>query len=275
MTSESGKENAGLQGLFNSLAASYERKGPRFFSHFGRRLVERVNPVAGAKVLDVATGRGAVLFPAAERVGPQGAVAGIDFSSRMITETAAEVAAAAIGNVRLQQMDAEHLEFRSDSFDYVLCGLSLLFFPNPHRALRELYRVLKPGGSVGLTTFAKDSPIQQVYVPALRRHLSLPQDGTAAPPRFDTKEELRSAVSEAGFTRVVAETEDGDFVYTSEDELWEVVLASGYKRFVDQMTESAREEAKADLYERLRPLKRVDGVHAVYRVLFASGLKPK
>jgi hypothetical protein len=48
----------------------YDRVGPRFFSHFGRRLVALAQIPSGAHVLDVATGRGAVLFPAAECVGP-------------------------------------------------------------------------------------------------------------------------------------------------------------------------------------------------------------
>jgi len=274
MNSEPGKANAGLLGVFNSIAASYERRGPRFFSHFGERLVERMRIASNAHVLDVATGRGAVLFPAAACVGERGQITGVDFSSAMISETAAEVDGLKIRNIELRQMDAGNLEFPDSTFDYVLCGLSLWFFPNPQQALQEFFRVLKPGGRAGLTTFHKDSPIQQVYVPALRRHLPPAKDaGTVSPPRFDTAEQLDSALRQAGFNGMQIEAEERDFVYASEDELWEVVLAGGYKRFVDQMSDSARENAKADLYEHLQPLKRADGVHAAYRVWFASGIK--
>ncbi len=61
-------------GVFSRGAATYDRVGPAFFSHFGRRLVELAQIPSGARVLDIATGRGAVLFPAAEAVGPQGQV---------------------------------------------------------------------------------------------------------------------------------------------------------------------------------------------------------
>jgi hypothetical protein len=59
-----------VSGVFSQVAVTYDRVGPRFFSHFGRRLVALAQIPGGAHVLDVATGRGAVLFPAAECVGP-------------------------------------------------------------------------------------------------------------------------------------------------------------------------------------------------------------
>jgi len=59
--------------VFDRAAATYDRVGPRFFSHFGRRLTELAELAPGMRVLDVAAGRGAVLFPAAEKVGAAGA----------------------------------------------------------------------------------------------------------------------------------------------------------------------------------------------------------
>ncbi len=62
------KEN--VAGLFDRVASTYDRVGPRFFSHFGRRLVELAQIPSGADVLDVAAGRGAVLYPAADKSIP-------------------------------------------------------------------------------------------------------------------------------------------------------------------------------------------------------------
>jgi hypothetical protein len=59
-----------VSGVFSQVAVTYDRVGPRVFSHFGRRLVALAQIPSGAYVLDVATGRGAVLFPAAKCVGP-------------------------------------------------------------------------------------------------------------------------------------------------------------------------------------------------------------
>jgi len=62
------------------------------FRYFGARLVEAAGVEPGDRVLDVATGRGAVLFPAAERVGPTGEVTGIDLSPEMVRLTGADLA---------------------------------------------------------------------------------------------------------------------------------------------------------------------------------------
>ena len=71
-----------IAGVFGRAAPIYDRIGPRFFAHFGRRLVELAEVPSGARVLDVATGRGAALFAAAEAVGRHGHVTGIDLSEQ-------------------------------------------------------------------------------------------------------------------------------------------------------------------------------------------------
>src|SRR5438093_12954754 len=95
--------------LYTRAAGSYGKIGPRLFQHVGRRLVEVAGVFPGARVLDVATGRGAVLFCAAERVGPTGQVLGIDLSEGMVRETAAEIDRAGLANAEVRLMDAEQL----------------------------------------------------------------------------------------------------------------------------------------------------------------------
>jgi hypothetical protein len=67
--------------IFDRAAATYDLVGPPFFAHFGRRLVELARLAPGERVLDIATGRGAVLFPASEAVGPSGRVTGTEPST--------------------------------------------------------------------------------------------------------------------------------------------------------------------------------------------------
>jgi ubiquinone/menaquinone biosynthesis C-methylase UbiE len=129
MSDRERRRKEGLARLFDQVASTYDHVGPRFFSHFGRRLVEVTQIPTGAVVLDVATGRGAILFPAAEQVGPQGHAVGIDLSARMVRETVAEIKSCGLKNIEVFQMDAEYLTFPGASFDVVLCGLSLFFFP--------------------------------------------------------------------------------------------------------------------------------------------------
>ncbi|MDQ3005141.1 MAG: methyltransferase domain-containing protein, partial [Chloroflexota bacterium] len=143
-----------LQGVFTRSASSYERI--RYFPIFGQWLVETAQIPEGAKVLDVACGRGAVLFPAAERVGSGGHVTGIDLAEGMARETQMEIERRGLRQAEARQMDAEHLTFPDSSFDFALCGFSLQFFPHLEQALSEFRRVLKPNGHVTVTTWGAD-----------------------------------------------------------------------------------------------------------------------
>mgnify|MGYP000955715150 CR=1 FL=1 len=132
-----------ISGVFDRAAVTYDQLGPHYFSYFGRRLVDLMLLPAGASVLDVATGRGATLFPAAAKVGIHGRVVGTDFAATMVAETANELVLRNVTNVEVRQMDAEHLEFPHESFDYLLCGFALFFFPQLERAMAEFRRVLQ------------------------------------------------------------------------------------------------------------------------------------
>src|SRR5260370_509274 len=155
MSGEQSGPEPGIVGVFSRAAATYDRIGPQIFAHFGEWLVQRARLAPGETVLDVAAGRGAVMFPAARRVGPNGRVIGIDLSAAMVSETAADIRNANLPQIELWQMNAEHLDFPDAAFDAVLCGFALWFFPHPVHALHEFLRVLKPGGRVLLTTWAE------------------------------------------------------------------------------------------------------------------------
>ncbi len=80
MSTEERSSQEGIIGVFSRAASTYDSIGPRFFSQLGQRLVEVSHVTPGADVLDVAAGRGAVLFAAADQVGPEGLVVGIDLA---------------------------------------------------------------------------------------------------------------------------------------------------------------------------------------------------
>ena len=101
-----------VAGVFGRSAETYDRVGPSMFVPVGRRLVALAQLPAGATVLDVATGRGAVLFAAAEQVGPQGRVIGIDLAEAMVQETATDIRRQGLANAAVRPMDAEQDEFR-------------------------------------------------------------------------------------------------------------------------------------------------------------------
>ena len=261
-------------GIFNRSAATYDRIGPRFFAHFGRRLVEHAHITPGATVLDVAAGRGAVLFPAAHQAGPRGRVVGIDLSPEMVRETVAEIQGTGLSNAEMLLMDAEELQFPDASFDCVLAGFSLWFFPQPQRALAEFLRILKPGGRIGITTWAKDCPTQGWTMPALRQHLPPQRDQEPQPSRFDTPPMLEAALQQAGFKAIGITVEDAEFTSADEEAWWSSLWSTGLRRFLEQMTAPVLQECKADMLRKVQAFKQQDGIHDVRHALIAVGNKP-
>jgi ubiquinone/menaquinone biosynthesis C-methylase UbiE len=97
-------------------------------------------------VLDVACGTGLVTLPAARAVGRGGQVIGVDIAERMVEALRARAAAAGLSHVEAARMDAEQLALPDGCVDVALCALGLMYLPDPAQALREVKRVLRPGG---------------------------------------------------------------------------------------------------------------------------------
>lgn len=110
------------------------------------KCLEMLDPQPGERILDVATGTGVAAFMIAERVGASGEVVATDISEKMVDQTAARAAERGITNMRFQRADAEELPYPDASFDAVTCVLGLMYPAEPQRAIREIHRVLRPGG---------------------------------------------------------------------------------------------------------------------------------
>lgn len=100
----------------------------------------------GERVLDVACGTGLVSFAAANAVGPAGEVLGVDLSGAMVDAARQRAQQRGVSNAAFARMDAERLALPDASFDVALCALGLMYMPDPEQALREMRRVLRPGG---------------------------------------------------------------------------------------------------------------------------------
>jgi ubiquinone/menaquinone biosynthesis C-methylase UbiE len=247
---------------FNAVAADYDR-GPGCFAHFGRRLVEAASIVPGQRVLDIASGRGAVLFPLAVRVGPTGEIVGIDLADEMVHATNEEaVQRGFITQVRI--MDAEQLEFPDGVFDRVLCGFGIMHFPNQHQALAEFRRVLKPGGRLAVSTWrvTQRSDLEAVLI-ELGVRLSRPPGWTTEP------EDLSQLLARAGFSNVRVSEEFQSFHYADVNEYWQAAHGTGMRRVLESLDAVLANRARAALYDRLRPSQHQDGFYVAASALVA------
>ena len=118
-------------------------------------LLARAALAPGEQVLDAACGTGLVAFGAARAVGPAGRVVGVDLSGAMVEAARRSARLRNVANVTFARMDAEALALPDASFDVALCALGLMYVPEPAAALRELRRVLRPGGRLVLAVWGE------------------------------------------------------------------------------------------------------------------------
>ena len=118
-------------------------------------LLFKADPRQVEKILDIFCGTGLVTLPLAEMVQPGGSVTGVDLSEGMVQEACLRAEKKGVENVSFKYMDAEALDLSDNSFDVVICSLGLMYFSYPQKALREMHRVLKPGGRVTALVWGK------------------------------------------------------------------------------------------------------------------------
>ncbi len=263
-----------VEQIFDGAAPEYGRTGPDFFRTFGARLVDWMVIQTGARVLDVGVGTGAVLLPAALRVGPVGRVVGIDLSSAMLKQARRASDEAGLTNVELHKMDAEQLTFPEDSFDAVACGFGLFFLPSMETGLREMLRVSRKGARLGLTMWGKSpppfDPAWKMLADLFRKfgvEVRMPQRIAYAPA------ELESLLARSGWTDVQVRAETSDVVYSSEEEWWRFQFTLGARAALQRLPEEKRVQFREEYLGQLRPLFREDGLHLPAPVLYAIAEK--
>ena len=269
-------------GVFSRAAATYDQLGPRFFSILGHRLVELAQIPQGSTVLDVASGRGASLFAAAERVGLSGRVVGIDLAEGMVEALMPEIGSWGLANVEARLMDAEDLSFPDSTFDYVLCGFCLFFFPNLDRALSEMVRVLKPHGRLVSSTWGKEESQWKWVDDLLESYLPEPSPSQEESQRsthdFETPEGMEAIMRGAGLSNARIVSDTPEFTYASEEEWWSIQWSHGMRGYLERIEATLGNEAlakfKTQAFETLRGLKSHDGIHQRFPVLYTVASKP-
>jgi SAM-dependent methyltransferase len=122
---------------------------PALMQEWPARLIAAASIQPGGRVLDVACGTGVLARAVADAVGPSGTVVGLDLDRGML-----RVALARRPGVWWVQGSATHLPLATASFDAVVSQFGLMFFADKPRALREMWRVLRPGGRVVVAVWA-------------------------------------------------------------------------------------------------------------------------
>jgi SAM-dependent methyltransferase len=201
-------DDAGTGQVNKSAAEVYEEFFvPALFGEWAPRLADAAQLAAGQAVLDVACGTGVLAREAAARVSPGGSVTGLDRNDGMLA-----VAARKAPSIAWRPGRAESLPFPDGAFDAVVCQFGLMFFEDRAAALKEMGRVLRPGGRLAVAVWdaAERSPGYADMIALLQRLFG---DRIAnelrGPFTLGDTAVLRALFAEAGIANVEIRTIEG------------------------------------------------------------------
>ena len=210
------------RGQVNSSAAEIydEFFVPALFQRWAASVADAAEVAAGQRALDIACGTGVLTRELAARVAPGGDVTGLDVNEGMLT-----VARRRSPSITWEHGQAEALPFDEDRFDAVTCQFGLMFFRNRKQAVREMLRVLRPGGRVAVAVWDKLDNVPGYAAASTLLHRLFGADvaeALRAPYCLGDVSVLRELFDDSSLTGLSVETRDGvvefpsiqDWMYT-------------------------------------------------------------
>lgn len=260
---------------FDKAASGYDSPALRYFPFCADRVVSWLRPHRGWKILDVATGTGAMAVALAQAVGPDGRVMGIDLSAAMLARAEHNINKMALQNVDLFEMDGEMPEFRADYFDAVSCAFGLFFMPDMLKALRQWQRVTKPGGQIVFTSFSESAfqPMVDMLVEDLRTvgaDINV-EAVSSASEQLKDEAACRALLAEADFSNVEARRFQLGYHLKDAQEWWEIVWHSALRGLVELLAGEEQAALQRRHLSRVETLCTEEGLWLDVEVILSSG----
>lgn len=228
---------------YNAASDVYDDPANGFWERFGRRTIERLELPAGARVLDAACGSGASALPAAEAVGPSGSVLAVDVADGMLALAREKAQARGLANIEFRTADMRALDEPDGTFDAVVCVFAIFFCDDMPAAARELWRHVRPGGRLAITTWGRRmfEPGTSLFWGSIR---DVRPDLERREHRFERvseREQLRDLLTAGGAPDAEVAAVAATHPLARAEDWWKVVLGTGYRSTVDQLTPEQRE----------------------------------
>jgi ubiquinone/menaquinone biosynthesis C-methylase UbiE len=263
------------------IADLYSRRSPTYdesewHARIAHRLIEHAQISRGHHVLDIATGTGMVAIEAAQLVGPEGRVIGVDISAGMLDQARRKIEALNLSNIELRQADAEALDFPANSFDRVLCGAALIWMADISAALRLWSGFLKPGGLIGIHAFAETAFVGGVVMQKVVEKYGI---SLAFSKPTGTVEKCHDLLASAAFEAIEIKAEqDGSYISLEQAKrMWAGRSHPAPGQFpnpLSQLSSEQLEQAKAEFDAELEALVTDQGIWNDILTFYALGRKP-
>ncbi len=204
----------------------------------------------GERVVDVACGTGVVARLSAEVVGDSGSVVGVDANPGMLA--VARSAVISKRPIEWHEASAESMPLPDATFDAVLCQMGLQFMADKRAALREMGRVLVPGGRLVLNVPGPTPKLFRVLAEALTRHVN-PDAAMFVEKVFSlhNEAEIKALISDADFNDVSVRSDIKQLRLPAPDEfLWQYLLSTPLAAGVVQLDDQRRRTLEKEVVNR-------------------------
>jgi len=239
---------------YNMAADLFDDAALGFWDRYGQRTVERLGLKPGMRVLDVCCGTGASALPAAEAVAATGSVVGVDLAEGLLALARGKAAERGLKNVGFMKADMTALPFGPERFDAVIIVFGIFFVPEMEEQVRRLWRLLRPGGRLAITTWGPRlfEPAYTEWKAALAE--VAPEFVSDFNPwdRITTLEGVLQMIEDAvPDEESGAVEENGQQMLMEPEDFWRIALGSGLRWPIEQMGEEKAAMLKERLLQRL------------------------
>ena len=256
LTGQLQREHAARAARTYTAAADHYLHPPLgFWDRWGAATVARLPLSSGDAVLDVCCGAGASALPAARAVGPSGNVLGLDLAEPLLALARERAATLGLGNVSFRECDATAAGLESGSFDAVVCVFGVFFAADMAAFIAEMWRLVRPGGTLAITTWGPDwcEPAASVFwdsvrelEPTLFRAFNPWDEITTAPM-------LADLFARGGISSATVEATSGErHELERAEDFWDIALGSGYRATVDALRGEQRDRLRERVVAELR-----------------------
>lgn len=258
------------------LAECYDRVSDLQFES-GRALIARMNVREGNTLLDVGCGTGRLALYVSQIVGPAGRVTGIDPSPHRIRIAEDKLKAKGQKNLSFRLGRGEDLRaFPDGNFRHVCYSSVFHWVGEKAAALREAHRVLKPGGTVGITTIDRNYPfaMKKITEQLIQKYPGMEKFRDEFHRMLLSREELEELLQKARFKDIQVSYLTQTHHYSSPQELFDFMKASSFGNFMREVPDQVRPRIMEDLGEELEKLRTDRGIEISSDTMIVVAARP-
>jgi ubiquinone/menaquinone biosynthesis C-methylase UbiE len=262
-----------IKETFDAASEGYDKPALRFFINAADELASSMAFSGNEHILDVACGTGTVTLACAHRLS-HGHVTAVDLSEGMLDKARAKASALHRDNISFLCSDLESMNFGANKFDGAVCGFGIFFLPEMDAALKIIASHIKPGGTIGISSFtgAVMEPLSQAFIDRIQSH------GIELPPlswkRLDDAAKHHALYQAAGMEQVSTHTMQAGYHLAGFEEWWDILWYSGFRGLLNQLSESALASFKQEHRTEIEKLTSEQGIWLNVEVIISVGYKP-